>query len=76
MQIDTPDFHNEYDDDHECPHCGGEGFVSDCFDGFCEDAEFGCDDCTRPCSYCGIKTDPLPDGLGEILADALTANKE
>lgn len=33
----------------ECPVCGGEGFVFECFDGFCLDADVGCDDCTRPC---------------------------
>ena len=35
--------------DDECPICGGEGFVFECFDGFCEDADIGCDDCERPC---------------------------
>ena len=44
---------NDYDDDgSECYECGGEGFVHDCFDGFCADADVGCDDCTRPCPAC------------------------
>ena len=40
------------DQDDTCQRCGGEGFVFDCFDGFCEDADIGCDDCTRPCPDC------------------------
>ena len=44
---------HEYDDDPgDCWHCGGEGFIADCFDGFCEAAEYGCEDCTRPCPEC------------------------
>lgn len=39
-------------DDRDCNECGGEGFVHDCFDGFCVDAEDGCDDCTRACPEC------------------------
>jgi hypothetical protein len=35
-----------------CYECGGEGFVADCFDGCCLDAEWGCDDCTERCSEC------------------------
>lgn len=38
--------------DDDCYLCGGEGFVWDCFDGFCENAEEGCDDCTRACPEC------------------------
>lgn len=26
-------------DDGDCPNCGGEGVLYDCFDGFCVDAE-------------------------------------
>jgi hypothetical protein len=36
-------------EDDECPICGGEGFTFDCFDGLCEDAYWGCDDCVRTC---------------------------
>lgn len=35
----------------DCPYCE-DGFVSDCIDGFCLDAEIGCDLCTRPCEFC------------------------
>lgn len=35
----------------ECPHCE-EGYWYDCIDGFCEDAEFGCDDCANRCDVC------------------------
>lgn len=38
----------------ECWHCGGEGYTHDCFDGFCEYAEEGCEDCSRPCRECVI----------------------
>lgn len=38
----------------ECWHCGGEGYTHDCFDGFCEAAEEGCEDCSRPCPECVI----------------------
>lgn len=40
------------DSDTSCPECGDEGFIFDCFDGFCAGAEEGCDDCTRPCPTC------------------------
>lgn len=43
---------DEHYDDDECPSCGGEGFISNCFDGFCADAEVGCDDCTVICPEC------------------------
>lgn len=62
------DDHNEYD---ECPCCGGEGVIFDCFDGFCEDAEYGCDDCTRPCPECTKK--PASPELRQVLADALSS---
>lgn len=38
--------------DEGCPNCGGEGVIYDCFDGFCIDAESGCDDCARRCDWC------------------------
>lgn len=43
---------DEYGQDDECGNCGGEGVVYDCFDGFCENAEEGCDDCARRCDWC------------------------
>lgn len=38
--------------DDKCPCCGGEGFIFECFDGFCEDCDIGCDDCTRSRPAC------------------------
>lgn len=56
-------------DDGECPICGGEGFVFDCFDGCCADCDVGCDDCTRPCSC--QKRQASPE-LQEVLSAALS----
>lgn len=39
-------------DDGECPNCGGEGVLYDCFDGCCADADIGCDDCAYRCDWC------------------------
>lgn len=39
-------------DDEECPTCSGDGFIFDCFDGFCVDAEIGCEECTSVCPDC------------------------
>lgn len=57
----------------ECPICGGEGFVFDCFDGCCLDADVGCDDCTRPCE-CNRHSQASPE-LQQVLADALAKHK-
>ena len=48
------DDYGDYDDDYEveCYECGGEGYVHYCFDGFCVDADYGCDECTRRCDVC------------------------
>lgn len=40
------------DPGEDCGNCGGEGYVFDCIDGCCEDAEVGCDLCTRRCDWC------------------------
>lgn len=58
----------DYDDDDGCPICGGEGFIFDCFDGCCEDADVGCDDCTRPCE---CQKRQAPSELQEVLREAL-----
>lgn len=50
-EILAPPIAPAYDDD-ACQRCGGEGFIFECFDGFCEDADVGCDDCTQPCPEC------------------------
>lgn len=73
---DEPDDHNEYDDDCNCPWCGGEGFVFDCFDGCCEDCDVGCDDCTRDCPECTQRTvRDTGDALGQVLAEALNVQQ-
>ena len=62
---------HEYDDDPgDCWHCGGEGFIADCFDGFCEAAEYGCEDCTRSCPECA-RPKPSSDEMRRVLAEAL-----
>ncbi len=46
---------DEFDDydDSECANCGGEGFVSSCFQEFaCMYPDEGCDACTRACDWC------------------------
>lgn len=41
------------EDDGDCWQCGGEGFVSNCFEEFaCLDPDGGCDLCTRRCDIC------------------------
>lgn len=45
------------DDDGTCWRCGGDGFIFECFDGFCLDADVGCDDCTRPCPICSRRSE-------------------
>jgi hypothetical protein len=47
------DAHRELNpSDEECPECGGEGYIADCFDGLCSNAEWGCEDCMRRCVEC------------------------
>lgn len=66
------DLDDDYDDG-SCWQCGGEGFTFDCFDGACEDAEIGCDDCTRPCSICSPrKPDPV---MQKVLGTALATTE-
>ena len=38
--------------DDDCPECGGEGYIANCIDGLCFDAESGCEDCMRRCVEC------------------------
>lgn len=49
----------DYDDtrDDDCWNCGGDGFVADCFDGFCINAEDGCSLCMRRCDFCNPPKD-------------------
>jgi len=55
-------FGDDYDDfvESECWNCGGDGYVFDCIDGCCEDADVGCDLCTRRCDVCKPRT-PSPE---------------
>lgn len=75
----APDYDDYDDDPGDCYECGGEGFVWDCFDGFCVNAEDGCDDCTRPCPECARRkrdNQPTPDAqaLSDVLAEALNTS--
>jgi hypothetical protein len=70
-----PDEYVDIDDGEECGNCGGEGYVYDCFDGFCMDAESGCDDCARRCDWCNRPTPKQAaetEALSQVLSDALT----
>lgn len=58
------------DADEGCSFCGGETYVHECFDGCCENAEDGCDDCMRPCPECNQSPGMAAD-LRQALADAL-----
>lgn len=60
-----PEYHlndEGYDDDGDCWKCGGEGFVHDCIDGFCEHADEGCDLCAKRCEICNPP--PTPPSAG------------
>lgn len=40
-------------DDNDCANCGGEGFVSHCFEEYaCMYPDEGCDLCMRRCDWC------------------------
>lgn len=48
-----PDDYEDFDDSEDCPNCGGEGIVYNCFEEFaCIDPEGGCDLCARRCDWC------------------------
>lgn len=49
---DDDDFYDE-DDTSDCANCGGEGFVSHCFEEWaCMYPDEGCDQCMRRCDWC------------------------
>jgi hypothetical protein len=56
----------EYDDDFtdECGNCGGEGYVYNCIDGCCVNAEDGCELCAARCDWCNPRRAPT-DNKGE-----------
>lgn len=67
--------YDDFDDDDCCYECGGEGFVSDCFEEWaCLDPEYGCDFCTHRCPLCN-PAKPNPE-LQQVLADALASGIE
>lgn len=45
---------DEFDDtfDEPCWQCCGEGYIADCFDGLCVNAEDGCELCMKRCDIC------------------------
>jgi hypothetical protein len=68
---------DDYDDDLEYGHCGNigcdEGWVFDCFDGLCVNAEDGCELCMRRCDWCNPRkasadTHPKDGDATEIAA--------
>jgi hypothetical protein len=54
--------------DDVCPNCGGEGFVSSCFEEWaCVDPEEGCDLCIRRCDWCNPRKPKQPaDAVGGV----------
>jgi len=60
-------------EDNDCWNCGGEGFVSNCFEEYaCIDPEGGCDLCMKRCDVCSPpKKSKDTDALREVLAEAL-----
>ncbi len=53
----------------DCPECGGEGYIYDCFEEFaCIDPESGCQDCARRCRWCAeLKRDWLKGVREEVI---------
>lgn len=49
-ELDAMGYYDEPEE--ECWDCGGDGYVFDCLDGCCADADAGCDLCTRRCEVC------------------------
>jgi hypothetical protein len=73
--VEVPD--DDYDDryDEGCYECGGDGFVSDCFEEWaCLDPEYGCDLCTRRCPLCNPAKRNAE--LDQALSDALSSAGE
>lgn len=72
MSIDPHD----YDETEDCGNCGGEGYVSHCFQEFaCMHPDDGCEDCMRRCDWCNPHKPTMPsnevNALRQVLADAL-----
>jgi len=59
---------DDYEQEDECPNCGGEGIVYSCFEEWaCVDPEGGCDLCERRCDWCQPRkaAAPLPATQGD-----------
>jgi len=53
------------EDDEDCPHCGGEGFVANCWEEYaCIDPDGGCADCLAPCDYCNPRGPQIAQSEG------------
>jgi hypothetical protein len=53
MTIDPDGANDWHDSDDTCPNCGGDGYVSHCFEEYaCIDPDEGCDLCMRRCDWC------------------------
>jgi hypothetical protein len=55
---------DDYDDsrDDDCWQCGGEGWIADCFDDLCVNAEDGCELCMCRCDICNVRpSQPSPN---------------
>lgn len=56
QMTEPPEWFGEDETDDDCPNCGGDGFVSSCFEEWaCVDPEGGCDECMRRCDWCHPK---------------------
>ncbi len=68
---------DDYEQGEDCANCGGEGYVSHCFQEFaCKHPDEGCEDCMRRCDWCNpaprtAASDALSEALRKILSDAL-----
>lgn len=61
-------YHDGFDDDDECPYCGGEGRVAGtCIDGCClEQDDPDCPYCSHRCGHCNPpKPRPSPGAADE-----------
>ena len=53
----------------DCPECGGDGYIYDCFEEWaCIDPEGGCSECARRCLWCAeLKRDRLKGVREEVI---------
>jgi hypothetical protein len=68
------DWDDDYDDSTDCANCGGDGYVSHCFQEFaCMHPDEGCEDCMRRCDWCNPPKPRLPTNDVEALRKVLSA---